>query len=134
MEKNLIKEEMERWIEVYCEKDKIAEEQFRNILLQNQYLVRNINKFFREGSGEGIKRLLNDYTRLKINKISCSNCKSTNIFLTSDESRKCSTCNHELVINRFTNNIKKCLYCNNPIAPNSNMVCVQHRNVKFEYW
>lgn len=134
MEKNLLKEEMGRWIKAYCEHDQIAEEQFRNILLQNQYLIRNINTFFGQSNGEGIKNLLNDYIRLKINKVFCSKCKSINIFLKSDQSRKCNTCDDELTIDELINNVKKCMYCNNPVAPNSNMVCVEHRNVQFEYW
>lgn len=134
MTKYLLKEEMGRWVKRYCENDEKAEEQFQAILSHNTRLVNNVKNLFKQNNAEAIKRILEDHIRLKLDKIACNNCKSVNIFLKSHQNKKCNTCNEHFNDRPADNGKRKCIYCNNPVSPNSKMTCLQHRNVRFKYY
>lgn len=87
---NQLKAEMKVWLEEYCRKDEKMEEQLREILLQNKYFVRNLHQLFIQKNSRAMKNQIEDYVRLKINKVICDHCEKVNMVLkTSLENSAC---------------------------------------------
>lgn len=137
MNENVLKNDMRQWFKQIANNNLNVEEQMRQHILENKALVRNINKLFKQRNITGVKRIISNHIQLKLLNITYEQCQQINVVKKEDAQPKCIKCKHILTLPSKqikSSTRRKCMYCNNDVAPFAKTVCVEcYNQVEVEY-
>lgn len=137
MNENILRYDMRQWFKQIANDNLDVEEQMRQHILENKDLVRNINKLFIQRNIAGVKRMISNHIQLKFSNITCEHCQQINVIKKEDAQPKCIKCEQILALSSKqtkSSTRRKCMYCNNDVAPFAKTVCIEcYNQVEVEY-